>query len=291
MEYPYFGNTSAPYTGTSSGVSPPIIGQAPMGHVGESYDRPPQVPQQPYGAYGPYPSYGPSSASAEFPMSMVQHPGSITRTHSTGPDPEQDRHSSSDEREPLTPAQARRKAQNRAAQRAFRERKERHVKDLEQRVTTLEQASSSLAADNDRLRRALDQATSENQRLRASASANANTLGAGSSHVNVLTASTQQMRTSPAAFYNTMPGHPQHPTSHRVTTVTSRTREHLVGASAAWDLIHSHPLTIQGLVDVAAVAERLKQKTHCDGTGPAFEERDVMAAIESSVVPNQDALG
>ena len=45
-----------------------------------------------------------------------------------------------------------RKAQNRAAQRAFRERKERHLKDLETKVEDLEKASEATNHENGRLR-------------------------------------------------------------------------------------------------------------------------------------------
>jgi len=45
-----------------------------------------------------------------------------------------------------------RKAQNRAAQRAFRERKEAHVKGLESRVTELEELTKSKDAENEKLK-------------------------------------------------------------------------------------------------------------------------------------------
>ncbi|KAI9708801.1 MAG: hypothetical protein M1820_003756 [Bogoriella megaspora] len=72
----------------------------------------------------------------------------------------------------LTPAQSRRKAQNRAAQRAFRERKERHVRDLEAKLTALESQSHSLQSDNERLKLALQRAETENEILRATSATN-----------------------------------------------------------------------------------------------------------------------
>ena len=59
--------------------------------------------------------------------------------------------SSSLRRRSLTSIQ-KRKAQNRAAQRAFRERKEKHLKDLETKVTDLEKASESANHENSVLR-------------------------------------------------------------------------------------------------------------------------------------------
>lgn len=54
-----------------------------------------------------------------------------------------------------------RKAQNRAAQRAFRERKEKHVKDLETKVEELEKASESVNHENQLLRAKVDKMTVE----------------------------------------------------------------------------------------------------------------------------------
>ena len=56
-------------------------------------------------------------------------------------------------RKPLTSEPtSKRKAQNRAAQRAFRERKERHLKDLETKVEDLEKSSESASHENGLLR-------------------------------------------------------------------------------------------------------------------------------------------
>ena len=54
-----------------------------------------------------------------------------------------------------------RKAQNRAAQRAFRERKEKHLKDLETKVAELEKESASANREKDALRSQLDKVTME----------------------------------------------------------------------------------------------------------------------------------
>ncbi|KAG8870579.1 hypothetical protein FRC20_011672, partial [Serendipita sp. 405] len=61
-----------------------------------------------------------------------------------------------------------RKEQNRAAQRAFRERKERHVKDLEDKVSMLEEKTDSQAAENENLRELLTRLQQENLTLRQS---------------------------------------------------------------------------------------------------------------------------
>ncbi|KAL8715769.1 MAG: hypothetical protein Q9220_000436 [cf. Caloplaca sp. 1 TL-2023] len=66
-------------------------------------------------------------------------------------------------RKPLNSSEptTKRKAQNRAAQRAFRERKERHLKDLETKVEDLEKASEATNHENGRLRATVDRLNTE----------------------------------------------------------------------------------------------------------------------------------
>ncbi|KAK0629169.1 transcription factor PAP1-domain-containing protein [Bombardia bombarda] len=65
-------------------------------------------------------------------------------------------------RKPLTTEpSSKRKAQNRAAQRAFRERKERHLKDLETKVQELEKVSEAANHENGLLRAKVDKMTVE----------------------------------------------------------------------------------------------------------------------------------
>lgn len=51
-------------------------------------------------------------------------------------------------------------------QRAFRERKERHVKDLEERLDVVEDEQLMTKRENERLKRDLEQVTTENEILR-----------------------------------------------------------------------------------------------------------------------------
>ncbi|KAI4518470.1 hypothetical protein K525DRAFT_259548 [Schizophyllum commune Loenen D] len=59
-----------------------------------------------------------------------------------------------------------RKEQNRAAQRAFRERKEKHVKDLEDQVAALEAKNAEASSENQNLRDMLQRLQSENMALK-----------------------------------------------------------------------------------------------------------------------------
>ncbi|KAH8120736.1 hypothetical protein DFH11DRAFT_1500160 [Phellopilus nigrolimitatus] len=61
-----------------------------------------------------------------------------------------------------------RKEQNRAAQRAFRERKEKHVKDLEDKVAALEEKNTVAVSENESLREVITRLQDENIRLRSS---------------------------------------------------------------------------------------------------------------------------
>ncbi|GJN67459.1 bZIP transcription factor (Fcr3) [Purpureocillium lilacinum] len=185
----------------------------------------------------------------------------------------------------LTPAQSRRKAQNRAAQRAFRERKEKHVKDLEAKLANLEAAQQEASVENERLKRDLQKMSTENEILRATSS-----MGHGhqSSH-SPEPITTAPMRYSPTDFYsNVLQNHPNKQPSHRITT--SDQGERLLAAGATWDYIIAHDLFKRGLVDVGGVSELLKDCARCDGQGPVFAESDILRAIEQSVASGSDDL-
>ncbi|KAL1986363.1 hypothetical protein VTN96DRAFT_6442 [Rasamsonia emersonii] len=196
--------------------------------------------------------------------------------------------SSSEEKDTLTPAQSRRKAQNRAAQRAFRERKERHVRELEQKLSDLQQTSNDLYADNERLKRELAKVSTENEILRATTQSGVAVKGHGESDPGQTT--TGPMRFSPTDFYSSVTGEKgEHKVAHRIV-VSEETGERLLDAGATWDMIQNHKLFKQGLVDIGDVCERLKGFVRCDGQGPVFEESRVRKAIEESVAGGSDEL-
>lgn len=209
------------------------------------------------------------------------------------------RGSSDDDKDNLTPAQSRRKAQNRAAQRAFRERKERHVKDLELKLKSMDAHSTDLMTENERLKRELDRVATQNEILRATATPRRappqeQSHGAhheGPSSPDGLTSG--PMIYSPSTFNAAFAEHntsgPEEPISHRIE-ISATTGERLLATGAAWDFIQQHELYRRGLVDIADVSEKLKEKVLCDGAGPTFLERDVIQAIEDSVGAAGDEL-
>ncbi|KAL4906634.1 hypothetical protein BDW74DRAFT_136050 [Aspergillus multicolor] len=193
----------------------------------------------------------------------------------------------------VTPAQSKRKAQNRAAQRAFRERKERHVRDLEEKVSSLQQESSTLLADNERLKREVARFSTENEILRATThsstpgpNANTDEHRKGKDHEP---AQTGPMTYSPTDFYSDLVPAGQSARLHRVT-YCSQTGERLLDAGATWDLIQGTESFKKGLVDIAGVTRRLKSSAQCDGQGPAFRECVVRQAIEESILEDSDEL-
>ncbi|KAL1859717.1 AP-1-like transcription factor [Diaporthe australafricana] len=193
--------------------------------------------------------------------------------------------SNSAEEDDLTPAQSRRKAQNRAAQRAFRERKERHVKDLEAKLASLEAAQHETASENEKLKRDLQKMSTENEILKATSSLN----GGHSPGHAAAAVTTGPLQYNPTDFYtNVLSQHPNKTPSHRI--VTSDSGERLYAAGATWDYIISHDMYKRGLVDIADISNRLKHLAKCDGQGPVFEEKAILEAIEESVASGSDEL-
>ncbi|KAH5774304.1 hypothetical protein HBI17_007280 [Parastagonospora nodorum] len=200
--------------------------------------------------------------------------------------------SSSEEKENLTPAQSRRKAQNRAAQRAFRERKERHVKELENKLSALESSTHSLQSDNERLKLALQRAQTENEILRATAG-----------HSPAPSCAVSVSYPSPGAH---LPDEDLNDNEYNVQSLQNgsvinaadkdhaasrrKTKGKEIPAAQAWDFIQQHPLVKQGLVDIADVYERLKGAAKCDGHGPVFEEETIWQVVEESRRSGGDEL-
>jgi hypothetical protein len=187
------------------------------------------------------------------------------------------------------------------SQRAFRERKERHVKDLEAKLTSLQHQSVSLNGENERLRRELARIATENEILRATSGSASNGPTPFMEEPDELVGPLGYIPTdrpskerSPAASATSSlePGSKYaHFGTMRTIAVDDDTGEQLLGAGATWDYIQAHELFRKGLVDVGDVCERLKKMARCDGQGPIFLEKDVRQAIaESAVAGGRDEL-
>ncbi|KAF4548588.1 bZIP transcription factor-like protein [Elsinoe fawcettii] len=164
-----------------------------------------------------------------------------------------------------TPAQTRRKAQNRAAQRAFRERKERRVKDLEEQLAIIQTKVSTLQRENARLKILLQRSQTENKVLRTSAVRRQSSTKSQVSEEHSINAALSDTSLDDVS----------------IVTPASGALSRLLHPNAAWEMVQSHPLCTDGAVDVGLICERLKQLTRCDPSiGPAFDEQEVMQVIE-----------
>jgi len=278
MDYPYFTAAPQPYQ---------FLGLPPTpAHTNTNSDEFSNSPPDAFDQFQNFDTYNHFNANGlpKPPTPQPQKP-SVNNGFDLGLDMQDDvnrRGSNSDDDENMTPAQSRRKAQNRAAQRAFRERKERHVKDLEAKLASLEKNAATVTEENERLKLQLQKAETENEILKAT-SAHASR-GAPAPLPNA-----GPMRFSPKDFYTELlQAHENKTPSHRI--VTSESGDRLFAAGAAWDYIIKHPLYERGLVDVGHVSERLKLVAKCDGQGPVFEERAIIEAIEQSVASGSDEL-
>ena len=180
-------------------------------------------------------------------------------------------------------------------QRAFRERKEKHVKELEVKLKSIEAQSTDLVTDNERLRRELDRLTTQNEILRQTSTSSR--LPGQPHRVSPdpnASLDTGPMAYSPKAF-NAAFAKDGHGTStdeavtHAITV--SPTGEKILAPGAAWDLIHAHELYKRGSVDLGQIVDRLRDKIVCNGQGPSFHEQEVVKAIEESIgVPGDELI-
>jgi AP-1-like transcription factor len=169
------------------------------------------------------------------------------------------------------------------------------VRDLEAKLDALENNTHSLQSDNDRLKLALQHARTENEVLRATSGHSPKTSRRVSASYPSPGAHLpdEDMEDEQEAVYNVQ-------ALSNGSVVNAADKDHAasrhnfkgkeVPAGQAWDVIQSHPLVKQGLVDVTDVVERLKGAAKCDGHGPVFEERTIWQAVEESRRSGGDEL-
>ena len=166
------------------------------------------------------------------------------------------------------------------------------MKDLENKLSALENSTHSLQSDNERLKLALQRARTENEILRATS---------GQSPTSSRPVSVSYP--SPGAH---LPEEGLKDDDYNVqslnngSVINAADKDHAasrrkvkgreIPAAQAWDVIQSHPLVKQGLVDIADVCERLKGAATCDGHGPVFAEAAIWQAIEESRRSGGDEL-
>lgn len=184
-------------------------------------------------------------------------------------------------------------------QRAFRERKERHVRDLEAKLNLLTTTTSSLQSDNERLKLMLQRAQTENEILRANASSAASLSPShhsdGTDEGTTVVHTIDHGRRSSTLFdpvrvsqglLSTAPKS----TPNGLRGSLARAESRLLSASATWDLIQSHPLYLAGAVDIGEICDRLKKLAQCESMGPMFQEDQVRRIIEDVGRSGHDEL-
>ena len=178
------------------------------------------------------------------------------------------------------------------SQRAFRERKEKHVKDLEAKLTNLQDQSASLNGENEMLRREIAKVATENEILRATSGSSTNGPSPFLEEPDELVGPLGYVPTDrKAPKEGELSSKYAHFGTLKFLTVDDETGEPLLGAGATWDYVQAHDLFRRGLVDVGDVCEKLKKLARCDGQGPVFQESDVRKVIaESAVAGGRDEL-
>lgn len=166
-----------------------------------------------------------------------------------------------------------RKAQNRAAQRAFRERKEQRVRDLEQRLGESESEKLRLASENERLKKENTVIATENQVLMATTDR--------SGMVNPVSRAplraqfpVHKFTTALLADHDPKPLPTDRPS---FVVYEKHMGDTMLGSGAVWEQIMEAP--DHDAVDIEFVMDFLKGKEVCDGFGPVFRLQDVKMGI------------
>ncbi|KFG85407.1 putative bZIP transcription factor (Fcr3) [Metarhizium anisopliae] len=159
-----------------------------------------------------------------------------------------------------------RREQNRVAQRAFRRRKEQHLKDLEDRVAVLEATRERIYAENARLQEDLERATIEHSLLRNFATSSSLFDCAGGSDGSMSSLS------APSAEWLASPPQALHSEPHSLAGLRPRYRGRELNAGQMWEFITGHRLFQEGLADVDTIARELRRFVPGNGTRSITED-------------------
>ncbi|KAK9485141.1 hypothetical protein V1527DRAFT_467655 [Lipomyces starkeyi] len=161
--------------------------------------------------------------------------------------------------------QSKRKAQNRAAQRAFRERREKHVKELQEKLEQAEKYTKEVEWDNAKLKKELAWYQAENKTLKEAADAVRANAVAANNNGHPSKAVFPELRNADAENHQERP-----------RNVNSDDTVFL-NPSQIWDRLNEHPRA--DVMDVDDIMKRLVGKAQCGGQGPLFNINDVDEAI------------
>lgn len=173
-------------------------------------------------------------------------------------------------------------------QRAFRERKEKRLKELEFKLDDYENNYSSMKEEHEQLKREMAKVATENEVLKAKAaispSRHSPEYQQSPNHI------TNPQKISIVTSTGTMIYHPQeeddNTPAHRII-LDPESGEKLLNASATWDLVMEHIADNNIDIDVQRIFDKLKMHTRCNGQGPAVEEGTVRRALAEVIAQQQ----
>ncbi|KAK9468539.1 hypothetical protein V1512DRAFT_107568 [Lipomyces arxii] len=212
------------------------------------------------------------NSQSELDACLTENADTYTTASAECLQPQQTSDAGEDDDDPLV----KRKAQNRAAQRAFRERREKHVKELQDKLAQADARITSLQNENLRLTKELDWYMAESKVLKEAA-------------IEAVTQHRNQNGKSPDAFNANVPV--VFPTfaeideQRRQMQEFQKSRVNEVAFSSPaqiWDALKAHPRTEN--LDIEAVIKLLMNKVQCSEDGPVFLASDVEQAIEQALV-------
>ncbi|KAL1793792.1 hypothetical protein ACET3X_008774 [Alternaria dauci] len=178
-------------------------------------------------------------------------------------------------KESLTLTLHQRKARNRATQRACRERTDRHIRNLEIKLSALEKSTQLLRSENERLRLALQGAYNENRIMHATYMQR-RFLSRLASVPNALPGTYLPDGNSAGDDCTVQPSKKSSvvkaPDQVHATSGHGR-QSNGIPAARAEDLIQAHPFVNQGLGDIEDLYERLKRVAK-------FDRHDLLGKVQ-----------
>ncbi|KAK9476385.1 hypothetical protein V1514DRAFT_336992 [Lipomyces japonicus] len=179
-------------------------------------------------------------------------------------------------------AQSKRKAQNRAAQKAFRERREKHVKELEQKLEIAIKHTQEIELDNARLKKELQWFQAENHALKQSTSQSSQSSQSQSQAVTDKNRLEQLLvfpkfhdsSFAPDAFANQSA---EFAPQYALATDDDESTVYLT-PSEVWDRIQTHDKS--DMINIDRVTKHIMPNARCGGNGPIFRIQDVDLAIQ-----------
>lgn len=175
-----------------------------------------------------------------------------------------------------------RKAQNRLAQRAFRERKETRMKQLELQLMESEDEKKRLLDQLDLVRQHNLKMQSENERLRTMAVIQGGTESPGSELNGFSFAYPRNQRD----FVHDLVGNDHELDKkdlNKVYELPQNPGEKILAVGAVWDYLTRYAEELDQDIDIIEVMAQLKGNEKCHGYGPAYPMKLVQQVVERNL--------